>query len=80
MEDKNEKNIESELSYEEEQLQIILIQESEKQKIQMERELRESQDREYHESLQKDIENNTEFCEPSREEMISVRLKRFEKG
>ena len=45
-------NPEPELSYEEEQLQRLLIQESEKQKIQMEQELREAQEREYQESLE----------------------------
>lgn len=73
-------NSETELSYEEEQLQILLIQESEKQKVQMDRELREAQEREYEESLQKDLKNNFEFQEPSKEEMRATRLKRFEKG
>ena len=42
-EDQMEPNPEPEFSYEEEQLQRLLIQESEKQKIQMERELKEAQ-------------------------------------
>lgn len=82
-EDKMEPNPEPEFSYEEEQLQRILIQESEKQKVKMERELREAQEREYQESLQKDLEGVTQwnnFEEVSIEEMRAVRLKRFEKG
>lgn len=76
----NPDNIEPELSYEEEQLQRLLILESEKQKIQMDRELREAQEREYKESLQKDLRDSPGFCEPSKEEMRAARLKRFEKG
>ena len=81
-ENKIEQNPESELSYEEEQLQMLLIQESEKQKIQMDRELRETQEKEYNKSLQKDLEQDQQiegFNEPSKEEMIAVRLKRFDK-
>ena len=73
-------NPEPELSYEEEQLQRLLILESEKQKIQMDRELREAQEREYKESLKEDLKKNLEFDEPSKEEMRATRLKRFEKG
>ena len=76
----NPDNPEPELSYEEEQLQRLLILESEKQKIQMDRELREAQEREYKESLKEDLQKNTKFYEPSQEEMRAVRLKRFEKG
>ena len=75
----NPDNTEPELSYEEEQLQRLLILESEKQKIQMDRELKEAQEREYQESLQKDL-HNLVFHEPSKEEMRAIRLKRFEKG
>tara|TARA_Y100000590_G_C15514512_1_gene936719 strand:+ start:528 stop:794 length:267 start_codon:yes stop_codon:yes gene_type:complete len=79
-----EQNPEPELSYEEEQLQELLIQESEKQKIQMEREFREAQEREYQESLEKDLEKEVSqwhnFEEVSIEEMRATRLKRFEKG
>jgi len=84
-----ERNPEPELSYEEEQLQQLLIQESEKHKIQMDRELRESQEREYQESLKKDLVNLKKeeeinpwvnFVEVSIEEMRATRLKRFEKG
>lgn len=73
-------NSNTELSYEEEQLQQILIEESEKIKIKMDRELREIQEIEYKESLKKDLQKNIEFYEPSQEEMRAVRLKRFEKG
>jgi len=70
------------ISYEEEQLQKILIQESDKLKIIMDRELREHQELEYLESLNKDIEKQKEtkqkeFEEPSVEEMRRVRLNRF---
>ena len=40
-------NSETEFSYEDEQIQRILIKESEKHKIQMDQELREAQEREY---------------------------------
>ena len=76
----NNNNPEPELSYEEEQLQRLLILESEKQKVQMDRELREAQEREYQESLQKDLSDSSLFHEPSKEEMRATRLKRFEKG
>ena len=84
-----ERNPEPELSYEEEQLQQLLIQESEKHRIQMDRELRESQEKEYQESLKKDLLNLKKeeeinpwvnFVEVSIEEMRATRLKRFEKG
>lgn len=79
-----EQNPEPELSYEEEQLQELLIQESEKQKVKMEREFREAQEREYQESLEKDLEKEVSqwhnFEEVSIEEMRATRLKRFEKG
>ena len=73
-------NPEPELSYEEEQLQQLLILESEKQKIQMDRELKEAQEKEYEDSLKEDLKKNLEFDEPSKEEMRKTRLKRFEKG
>ena len=69
-----EEGNEKEMSYEEEQIQQILIEESEKQKILMDRELRETQEREYQESLK--IDTN-KFHEPSSEEMRRVRLLRF---
>jgi hypothetical protein len=81
-----ENNPEPKLSYEDEQLQQLLIQESEKLRLQMNRELREAQEKEYNESLKKDLLNQGEvnpwstFEEVSKEEMRSTRLKRFEKG
>ena len=66
-----------EISYEEEQIQEILIRESEKQKIQMDRELKISQEIEYQEALKKDEKSNLSFDEPSVEEMRRVRLLRF---
>ena len=66
-----------EISYEEEQIQEILIRESEKLKIQMERELKLSQEIEYQEALKKDTKSNLLFDEPSVEEMRRVRLLRF---
>ena len=71
---------EEDISYEEEQLQQLLIQESEKQKIAMDRELREAQEKEYQECVDKDTptcEEQKSFEEPSLEEMRKVRLARF---
>jgi len=64
-------------NFEQEQIQQILLNESEKQKILMDRELRETQEREYQESLKEDIRKTIKFDEPSVEEMRRVRLKRF---
>jgi len=82
---------EQELSYEEEQLQQILLLESERNKIQMDRELRESQEREYIEGLRKDMESVSKLDndegpqkeevvqdEPDAEEMRRIRLLRFD--
>jgi hypothetical protein len=88
LEQNTDNNPELELSYEEEQLQQLLIQESEKLKIQMDRELRASQEKEYQESLEKDLLNIKKeevnpwvnVVEVSIEEMRATRLKRFEKG
>lgn len=80
MDAESQNNLELELSYEEEQLQRLLILESEKQKVQMDRELREAQEREYQESLLKDLSDSPLFREPSKEEMRATRLKRFKKG
>jgi len=63
--------------YEQEQIQQILINESEKQKILMDRELRETQEREYQESLKEDIRKTIKFDEPSVEEMRRIRLNKF---
>jgi hypothetical protein len=78
--DREYQNSETEFTYEDEQIQRLLIKESEKHKIQMDQELREAQEREYQESLQKDLNSNLSFHEPSMEEMRATRLKRFEKG
>mgnify|MGYP001364591140 CR=1 FL=1 len=73
----------NELSYEEEQIQHILLQESEKKRIEMERELKRSQEKEYESGLQQDMQNmnispiDKLFDEPSVEEMRRVRLIRF---
>ena len=70
----------SEISYEDEQLQQLLMRESEKQKIAMDRELREAQDKEYQKCVAEDTEVQPilTFEEVSLEEMRRVRLKRFE--
>tara|TARA_B100000214_G_C23757612_1_gene530714 strand:- start:390 stop:614 length:225 start_codon:yes stop_codon:yes gene_type:complete len=70
-------NLNNKNEYEQEQIQQILIKESEKNKILMDRQLKESQEREYQESLKIDIQKNLEFDEPSIEEMRRVRMKRF---
>ena len=77
---KEEMSNEEEISYEEEQLQLLLLQESEKQKIEMDRELREAQEKEYQECVDKDTPKCGElksFDEPSLDEMRKVRLARF---
>ena len=66
-----------ELSYEEEQLQQIIIHELEQQKLKSERELKEKQDLEYQESLKQDMKKEFVFEEVSIEEMRRVRLARF---
>ena len=74
---------EKDMNYEEEQIQQILLQESEKKRIEMERELKLSQEREYEAGLQEDIRKmnispiDKAFDEPSVEEMRRVRLIRF---
>jgi len=82
-EDKQMSQEEKQMSYEEEQIQQILLQESEKKRIEMERELKLSQDIEYEASLKEDMRNmnipsiDKLFDEPSVEEMRRVRLLRF---
>ena len=74
---------EKDMSYEEEQIQQILLQESEKKRIEMERELKLAQEREYEVGLQEDMKKMSVspidkiFDEPSVEEMRRVRLIRF---
>ena len=70
------------LSYEEQQLQIILMNEVKKRSLQVERQVRERQDIEYQESLLKDMEKEAStkeisIEEISVEEMRQIRLKRF---
>mgnify|MGYP001333277038 CR=1 FL=1 len=72
--------IEEELSFEDEQLQGILMNQMKAMKIIEERELKQKQDREYNESVL--IDENKEdltFKEVSLEEMRRIRLLRFEK-
>ena len=71
---------EGELSFEDEQLQGILMNQMKAMKIIEERELKQKQDREYNESVL--IDENKEdltFKEVSLEEMRRIRLLRFEK-
>jgi hypothetical protein len=93
MNTEQEQEQEQGLSYEEEQLQQILLLESERNKIQIDRELREAQEREYNEGLRKDMESVSKMNgsklegaqkeevvqdEPDAEEMRRVRLIRFD--
>ena len=64
-------------NYEQEQIQRILLKESEKYKILNDRKLKESQEKEYLKSLKIDTQKNLTFDQPSIEEMRRVRLKRF---
>jgi len=71
------------LSYEEQQLQIILMNEYKKQLLKEERQLKELQDIEYQESLINDTEQQQKISptimidEISIEEMRQIRLQRF---
>jgi len=65
------------LSYEEQQLQIILMNELREKLLQEERQIKELQDIEYQESLRKDEIQNIEREEASLEEMRQIRIKRF---
>lgn len=67
-----------EINYEDEQIQEILLKESEKKKIEMDRELKLLQELEYEQALKKDEESDSTFDEPSVEEMRRVRLLRFD--
>ena len=66
------------ISYEEQQLQIILMNELKNKLLQEERELKELQDIEYQESLLKD-ESKIEVTNISIEEMRQKRIQRFSK-
>lgn len=67
------------LSYEEQQLQIILMNELKNKLLQEERQLKELQDIEYQKSLIQDEEQLIESEEISLEEMRQKRIKRFSK-
>jgi len=72
----------NELSYEEEQLQILLLREMNQHKILQERILKQEQDEEYLKSMREDeIKNKVELIpeEISIVEMRRIRLKRFSK-
>ena len=66
------------MSYEEQQLQIILMNELKNKLLQEERELKDLQDIEYQESLLKD-ESKVEVTNISIEEMRQKRIQRFSK-
>ena len=74
-------NENEEFSYEEEQLQLILMNELREKQIQEERKIKQQQDKEYQESLIQDENNKIELKseEVSIEEMRRIRLQRFSK-
>ena len=74
-------NENEEFSYEEEQLQLILMNELREKQIQEERQIKQQQDKEYQESLIQDGNNKIElkFEEVSIEQMRRIRLQRFSK-
>ena len=65
------------ISYEEQQLQIILMNELKNKLLQDERELKDLQDIEYQEALLKDEASNIEVKQISLEEMRQKRIQRF---
>ena len=67
------------MSYEEQQLQIILMNELKNKLLQEERELKELQDIEYQEALLKDESSRIEVKVISIEEMRQKRIQRFSK-
>ena len=72
-------NSKNEVNYEEQQLQMILLQEMQRQSLLAERELKKKQDQEYLDASKQDAlaKDNIEFNEISIEEMRDKRLKRF---
>ena len=74
-------NENEDLSYEEEQLQLILMNDLREKQILVERQIKQQQDKEYQESLIQDENNKMElkFKEVSIEEMRRIRLQRFSK-
>ena len=87
--------MENDMSYEDEQLQMILLNELKEKQIMEERILKEEQDIEYQKSLEMDNDDNNDnnndnnnddnnddkivFKEISLEEMRKIRLQRFQK-
>ena len=67
------------ISYEEQQLQIILMNELKNKLLQEERELKDLQDIEYQEALLKDESSRIEVKVISIEEMRQKRIQRFSK-
>ena len=67
------------ISYEEQQLQIILMNELKNKLLQDERELKDLQDIEYQEALLKDESSKIEVKVISIEEMRQKRIQRFSK-
>ena len=67
------------ISYEEQQLQIILMNELKNKLLQEERELKDLQDIEYQEALLKDETSKIEIKVISIEEMRQKRIQRFSK-
>ena len=68
-----------ELSYEDEQLQIIIMREMNDKKIREERELKMVQDKEYEDGIREEQKRKGVFEEVTLEEMRRVRLLRFSK-
>ena len=71
-------NSKNEVDYEEQQLQIILMKEIQRQSLLAERELKKQQDQEYLDALNIDAKMaEPQFKKISLEEMRKIRLKRF---
>ena len=71
-------NSKNEVNYEEQQLQIILMKEIQRQSLLAERELKKQQDQEYLDALNIDAKMaEPQFKKISLEEMRKIRLKRF---
>ena len=71
-------NSKNEVNYEEQQLQIILMKEIQRQSLLAERELKKQQDQEYLDALNIDVKMaEPQFKKISLEEMRKIRLKRF---
>ena len=71
-------NSKNEVNYEEQQLQMILLQEMQRQSLLAERELKKQQDQEYLDAQNIDAKMaEPQFKKISLEEMRKIRLKRF---